>query len=187
LIVSNPFRLLKSPLLKSYGRALRDEEGSEIAEVWMSFLMMMCLIFCVIEACWAVYSFHYLGNAAHEAARYAIVRGSSWGSSCDGSGSAGSGYGSSMCTASTTDIANYVANRQFPGIALTASDVCVEYYSSIPSSASQNCVTSTGSTLANAPGDVVQVTITYPFTLTMPLLPSYTWHLMSTSQMVIAQ
>lgn len=186
-MISNTSRLFRSPQLKAWWRALCEDEGSEIAEVWMSFLMMMCLIFCVIEACLAVYSFHYLGNASHEAARYAMVRGSSWSSTCDGSGSAGSGYGSSMCTASTQDIANYVANRNFPGISITASDVCVEYYSSIPSSASQNCVTSTGSTLANAPGDVVQVTITYPFTLNMPLLPTYTWHLMSTSQMVISQ
>lgn len=184
---TNPIRLLKSLLPKPLRRALGEEEGSELVEVSICFLMVMCLVFCVIESCWAVYTFHYLGHASHEAARYAIVHGGSWTSNCDGSGSAGSGYGSSMCTASTSDIANYVAKRQFPGISLSASDVCVEYFSSLPSSSSTTCTASTGSTLANSPGDVVQVTITHPFTLTMPLLPSYTWNLKSTSQMVIAQ
>jgi Flp pilus assembly protein TadG len=157
-----------------------------MVETALSMLVMLILVFGVIEACWAVYSFHYLGNAAHEAARYAIVRGASWGVSCDGSGTAGSGYGSSMCTASTTDVANYVVNRNFPGISITASDVCVEYFSSVPASATQSCTASTGS-LSNSPGDMVQVTITYPFAIQLPGLSNHTWNLMSTSQMAIAQ
>lgn len=174
-------------LLQAQWRKAGDERGQSLVETALSMLVMLIFIFGVIEACWAVYSFHYLGNVTHEAARYAIVRGSSWGTSCDGSGTAGSGYGSSMCTASTADIANYVANRNFPGISITASDVCVEYLSSVPSSATQNCNTSTGTTLSNSPGDIVQVTITYPFTIQLPGLSDHIWHLMSTSQMVIAQ
>lgn len=150
-------------------------------------LVMLSLVFGVIEVCWAVYSFHYLGNAAHEAARYAIVRGGSWAQACDGTGSAGSGYGSSQCQASSNDIANFVASRNFPGINLTADDVCVTYYSSVPSTASQNCTASSGSSVANAPGDIVQVTITYPFQLAIPGFGDRTWHMMSTAQMVIAQ
>lgn len=165
----------------------RGERGQSLIEGALSLLVMLILLFSVIEACWGVYAFHYLGNASHEAARYAMVRGASWGTSCDGSGSAGSGYGSSMCTASTSDVANFVANRNFPGITIAASNVCVEYLSSVPSTASSNCNTSTGSTLANSPGDIVQVTITYPFTIQLPGLSNQTWHMMSTSQMVIAQ
>jgi Flp pilus assembly protein TadG len=166
-------------------RAL-DQQGSSMVETAVCILVMLTLIFAVIESCWAVYTFHYIGNASHEAARYAIVRGGTWGASCDGSGNAGSGYSSSMCTASSTDIANYVANRGFPGIRLTSSNVCVAYYSSVPSSASTSCTASSG-TLANAAGDVVQVTVSYPFKLNLPLMPAYTWNLSSTSQMVIAQ
>lgn len=150
-------------------------------------LVMLSLVFGVIELCWGVYSFHYLGNAAHEAARYAIVRGGSWTTSCDGTGSAGSGYGSSQCQASSNDIANYVASRNFPGVNVTASDVCVEYFSSVPSSTSTSCSASSGSGVTNSPGDIVQVTIHYPFAINVPGLPAYTWNLSSTSQMVIAQ
>lgn len=165
----------------------RDERGQSLVESALAMWVVLLLFFGVIETCWAVYSFHYLGNAAHEAARYAIVRGGSWTGACDGTGSAGSGYGSSQCQASSTDIANYVASRNFPGINITANDVCVEYYSTVPSSASQNCTASSGSSIANAPGDIVQVTITYPFTIQLPGLSNHTWNLMSTSQMVIAQ
>ncbi len=163
---------------------LREEQGQSLVETALSMMMLLCLIFAVIEASWGVYSLHYLANGAHEAARYAIVRGGGWGAACDGSGAAGSGSGSSMCQASPQDIANFVASRNFPGINITASDVCVEYFSSVPASASTTC---NGNTGPNADGDIVQVTISYPFSFTVPFLNRYTWHLSSTSQMVIAQ
>lgn len=165
-------------------RAARDDQGAELLEAAFSMMVMLIFIFGVIEACWAVYGLHYVANVAHEAARYAIVRGASWTSACDGSGTAGSGYGSSMCEASPADIANFVANRNFPGLNITAGDVCVEYFSSVPAAASTSC---SGNTGPEAVGDIVQVTVSYPFTLTLPGLPAYTWNLASTSQMVIAE
>ena len=171
-------------LLSALKCPVRDERGATLVETAISMMTLLMLIFSVIEASLMVYSFHFVANAAHEATRYAIVRGSSWAATCDGTGSAGSGYGSSMCTASPTDIANYVANRNFAGVNIAASNVCVEYFSSVPSSASATC---TASSSPNGPGDIVQVTITYPFTLAVPLLPGYTINLTSTSQMAIAQ
>lgn len=170
--------------LRTSVRSLCEQQGQSLVETALSITVLMILIFAVIEAAWGAYSIHYLANAAHEATRYAIVRGGSWTPKCDGTGTAGSGYSSSMCKASPSDIANYVANRDFPGIGITASDVCVEYFSSLPSSATQSC---TGNSSPSAPGDIVQVTITYPFTIPLPFLPNHTWHLMSTSQMVITQ
>ena len=173
----------RNPLRASV-RRLHEQQGQSLVETALSITVLMILIFGTIEAAWGAYSIHYLANAAHEATRYAIVRGGTWASSCDGSGKAGSGYGSSMCKASPTDIANYVANRDFPGIGITASDVCVEYFSSLPTSATQACY---GNSSPNASGDIVQVTITYPFTIPLPFLANHTWHLASTSQMVITQ
>lgn len=170
-------------------RRARGEEGTTMVEAALAMLVMLMLFFGVVEACLTIYSFEYVTSAVHEATRYAIVRGGSWTSSCDGTGSAGSGYRSSLCTASSADIQNYVVQRaaDYPDINITASDVCVEYLSSVPSSASSTCTASTGSTLANSLGDIVQVTITYPFTLTLPGLPDYAFNLSSTSQMVIAE
>jgi Flp pilus assembly protein TadG len=173
-------------------RRLLNEEGSELVESAISILLLFMLILGVIEGCWAFYGLHYVASVTHEAARYAIVRGGSWAQSCDGSGTAGSGYSSSMCTASPADIENYVANRNYPGLNITAGDVCVEYFTSVPSSASTSCTASTGSILSDSPGDIVQVTVTYPFSFSLPtpvppFKTTFNWQLASTSQMVIAQ
>ena len=146
-------------------------------EAGIALIMLLTLIFAVIESSWAIYFNHYLGNAAHEATRYAIVRGGSWSGAC-------SDYSSSMCQASPTNIADYVVSRNFPGINIASGDVCVQYFATMPSSTSLSC---TGNTSPNLPGDIVQVTVTHPFTLTVPFLPAVTWQLKSTSQMVIAQ
>ena len=173
--------LLRSALKHSAG----DERGSNLVETAISMVVMFMLLFGVIEAGWAVYSFHFVANAAHDATRYAVVRGNSWGTNCDVTGqAAGSGYASSRCLAVPADIANYVASLDFPGVNIAASNVCVEYFSAPPASTSTSC---SGNSSPNAPGDIVQVTITYPFTLTIPGLPQYSVNLSSTSQSVIAQ
>lgn len=176
-----------SSLLAALKRSARESQGQTLVETALTMMVLLMMIFGVIEMSTAMYNYHYLANAAHEAARYAIVRGNTWSTTCDPNGSDGTGYGSSMCTASTADVANFVQNRGFPGINIPASDVYVNYFSSVPSKVSTGCPGTTGTTANNAPGDIVQVTICYPFTLTLPGLPAYTWHLASTSQMVIAQ
>jgi hypothetical protein len=158
-----------------------------VVEVAISFTILTMLIFGVFEVCLAVYSYHFVANAAHEGARYAIVRGGRWSVGCDGSGSSGSGYTSSMCTASPADIAAYVVKRSFPGILLSTSDICVEYLGPTPGSASTTCNAGNSIPADNAPGDIVQVTVTYPFTLKVPGLPVHAFTMSSTSQMVIAE
>jgi len=185
LILSGTFRRQFNTLRSSaFTRRASDERGQSVVETAISFSLLSMLMFGVFEVCLAVYSYHFLANTAHEATRYAIVRGGSWSSSCDGSGKAGSGYGSSGCTATPTDIANFVANRNFPGINVTADDVCVEYFSSVPASSSTTC---SGNSSPNEPGNIVQVTITYPFKLSIPFLKAQSLTMSSTSQMVISQ
>lgn len=187
MILSSQFRLhLNSLLLKGLKRSARDERGQALVETAISMMTLLMLIFAVFEGSLEIYSYHFVANAAHEATRYAIVRGGSWTTSCDGTGSAGSGYGSSMCTASPSDIANYVAGLNFPGVNVTANNVCVEYFDPTTTfpSASGRC---TANSSPNSAGDLVQVTITYPFTFAVPLLPGYTINISSTSQMTIAQ
>lgn len=185
--ISDTIRLhLNAPLLTIVSRQFRDERGGTLVETAISFLLLLSLMFGVIEGSMAVYSYHFLAGAAHEATRYAIVRGGGWDNACDGTGKAGSGYGSSMCTASPADVANYVANRNFPGLSLTAADVCVQYLGSAPGGATTTCSASTSNT-DNVPGDIVQVTLAYPFALNIPGLPGHTFTMTSTSQMVISQ
>lgn len=186
-MLAGTIRLHRNALLLSALRRMwRDERGGTLVETAISFLLLLALIFGVIEGSLAVYSYHVLASAAHEATRYAIVRGGGWDMACDGSGSLGSGYGSSGCTANATDVANYVANRNFPGLNITAADVCVQYLPSSPGTSTTLCTASTTNT-DNVPGDIVQVTINYPYIISLPGLPSYKFTMSSTSAMAIAQ
>lgn len=189
MIPLSKFRLrIRLPLSGALKRRMRDDRGQSMAETAVSLTLSLLLIFGFIEFCWGLYSFHYLANASHQATRYAIVRGGSWTTNC-------TDYTDSQCTASTAEIANYVAATaaNIPGMyqgpsgtGLTASDVCVLYFASVQSSVTP-CTSSSTGTLDNAPGDIVQVTINYPFELNLPFWTPITWQLTSTSQMVIAQ
>lgn len=166
----------------------REDRGQSLVEAALTMLVLIGLIFSVIEGSMAIYSYHYLANAAHEAARYAIVRGGDW---TDSSGNtiACADYTSSQCMASPTQIGNYVHSRDFPGVNITASEVSVNYFSGSapPATVSTACPATSGATTYNVTGDIVQVTICYPFTFAIPGIGNYTYHLASTSQMVIAQ
>lgn len=178
--------------LRTARRSPHRESGAILVESALTTLLLVAMLIGAMQISLALYSYHFVAHAAHEATRYAIVRGSDWTNSsgvanaCDGTGNTGSGYNSVMCEASVADVQNFVANMNFPGINITPGDVCVEYFSSIPSSASSSCTNSTG-TLADGLGDVVQVTITYPYSFGIPGLGAYNYTLASTSQMVIAQ
>ena len=155
-------------------------------ETAISFVLLCTLIFGTFEGALAVYDYHFLANAAHEGTRYAIVRGGGWGQPCDTSPTPGSGYGSSGCVANAADVANYVAGLKFPGINIPAGQVCVQYFSGTPASTVTPCTVS-GANAANTPGDIVQVTINYPYVLMVPGVPRHTFTLTATSQMTISQ
>jgi hypothetical protein len=108
-----------------------------------------------------------------------MVRGSDWGTSCDGTGTAGSGYTNAGCTASLQDIQQYVQTLGFPGIngaGMTVTPQCATVIGGTLAAYSSSC---------NASTDVVQVTVSYPFSFGIPGLPRYTYQLNSTSQMSI--
>jgi len=172
-------RQFKLHLRKALRHLAHNECGQALVETALTMLILLSLILGVMDLCLALYSYHYLANAAHETARYAIVRGATWGTSCGS-------YTASMCTASPTDIANFVASRNFPGITITADDVCVQYFSSVSASTASTCTKNTANSGPNAVGNIVMITITYPFSFGLPGLGTYTYHLSSTSRMVIA-
>lgn len=188
-----PLRLNREAVLRRVGRRARGENGGTLVETAFCLLLLMTFIIGIVEVSWALYSYHYIADAAREGTRYAIVRGADWTNPCDASGSSGgSGYASSGCQASVADVQNYVATLGFGAIGITTSNasnyVCVEYLTGPPSSTlPTSCTNSTGSTLANAPGDVVEVQISYPFKFGVPGLPGYTYNLTTISQMVIAE
>jgi Flp pilus assembly protein TadG len=54
-----------------------DETGSSLVEFALSSTVLLMAIFGVLDCSCALYADHYVANAAREATRYAMVRGSS--------------------------------------------------------------------------------------------------------------
>lgn len=139
-----------------------SERGSAIVEFAIATTCSLTMLFAIIDFGRAVYTYHLVSNGARSATRYAIVRGSS----CTATG----------CPATPATVQTYVRGLA-PGInpnALTADTTWA---------------TSTGCSGApfKGPGCLVTVTVRYNFTFLVPLLPSFTMPMASTSEMVMSQ
>jgi hypothetical protein len=152
------------------------EEGSVIMETAMSSIILLTFMFGVIETGFALYSYHFISEAAREGTRYAIVRGSSLGTNC-------TAPGPPTCIAQggndTGDIATYVKNLGFPGINpnnMTVNSAWSAYANGSSCPATGPC---------NSPGNLITITVTYNFPLTVPFIPAHTYAMSSTAAMII--
>jgi Flp pilus assembly protein TadG len=153
------------------GRRFLDDTGATLVEFALSVLILMAILFGIIETCFGLYACNYVSDAAREATRYAIVRGSS----CTGMPD---------CGATQAQIQTYVSSLTYPGINTSNVTVTVTWLSlnSTPPTAWTACAGQ-----CNAPGNAVQVQVTYPFALNIPSWKKSTVNLNSTSQAVISQ
>jgi Flp pilus assembly protein TadG len=131
-------------------------------EFALSSAILFLFMFGIFAFCSALYAYNYVSEAAREASRYAMVRGSS----CSGL---------SDCAITSGQVRTYVRNLGYPGINtnnLTASASWSGAYS--PS---------------NSPGNTVSITVTYNYPLDIPYWPQSgsILQLTSKSQMVISQ
>jgi Flp pilus assembly protein TadG len=147
----------------------RGERGQSIVETTLCMIILLTMLFGIIQAGLAVYSYHFIAEAAREGARYAIVRGSACTSFV------------TACPATATDIQNYVKGLGFPGIDTRASAMTVTAtcgaLGSLAACSSSN----------DSPGNLVHVAITYKFPLAVPFVPAQTITMNTASQMVISQ
>lgn len=144
--------------------------------------ILFAMFFGVFELAFASYAYHYVSEAAREGARYAIVRGST---SCINTPNL------TNCNAGATTIGNYVKGLGFFGINSTARmTVTTTWLTATATSSSSGSATtwaSCSSGTCNAPGNMVNVVVTYAFPLTIPFVPNKTINVTSTSQMVVQQ
>ena len=152
----------------------RQNRGSALVEFAFLIPVIFALVFGIIDFGRAIYSYHFVSNAAREATRWASVRGST----CSPSAYA------SECPAgaSASDIANYVVSIAPAGIDSSSSRLTVN--PGWPSASTNPPVCATDS---KHPGCIVQVQITYQFKFILPFLPSTGIPMTTTSQMVISQ
>ena len=174
MILNIPFQRVKGE--STHRLRLSSENGGTLVETALSLSLLFMLIFGIIQISLVLYTFHFVSEAAREATRYAVVRGSSLVTDCTAPGYA-------TCVAqggkNTGDIATYVTNLGYPGF--NSSDVTVN--STWLTSSGAACGTTDA---CKVPGDMARVTVTYNFPFSVPFVPSRTLTMSSTSQMVIS-
>jgi Flp pilus assembly protein TadG len=144
----------------------------------LSSAVLFAMFFGLFELTMAGYTFHFVSEAARDATRWAIVRGSTSCTNTPGLDHCGS-------ASSSTDIQAHVSGIGMSGDShLTATPY---YYS--PSAGTPTTWTSCNpaTTTCTQPGYLLKIVVTDNFALNVPFLPTYTIPISSTSQMVIAQ
>jgi len=148
-----------------------SECGSALVEFALSATILLTLVFGVMAMCMALYTYHFVSEAAREGTRYAMVRGSSCAAYSSGL--------TTSCGATADQIQTYVQTLNFPGMIPSNMIVATKW----PTTGS----TCTPSTIpCNNPGNLVQVSVTYTFPLSIPFMSASALTMTSTSQMVIA-
>ncbi len=159
---------------------LRDENGSQSVEFALSMLVLFTLMFGIMDFSRVIYSFHYATYAAQEGARYAIVRGAGWKTSCSTSAPPNFtlNYG---CIASQSDVQNYVKNLALPGIDRSKVSVTAAWPGTTPD-CSSGCV---ACATPGKRGCLVKVKVSYNFGFIFPFMPKSALACTATSEKVV--
>ena len=137
---------------------LHDESGSELVEFAISAMLLFSVIFAIIEFSLSMYAYHFVTSAAQAGARYAIVRGADWSTACSTSAPPKFTMGYS-CSASASDVANYVTSLASAGIDPSKITVTATWPGATPD-CTKNC---TACAPANSQGCLVKVNVSYTF------------------------
>ncbi len=153
-----------------FSRVCRDSTGSALVEFALSSVVFIMMTFGLIQCCLGLYTYNFVSDAARFATRYAAVRGSS----CSGMPD---------CGITAAQLQAYVLADVFPGINKNNLSSSVTWYSA---SASPPTTWTACANQCNAPGNAVQVQVTYTFPLSVPFWRSQSLSLTSTSRLVIS-
>lgn len=147
---------------------LRGDHGAAALEMAVSASVFLMCLFGAMKVCLAVYTYHYVAEAAREGARYLMVRGS------------GCTTFASACPAATdgTDVTSYVKGLGYPAITTSLLTVTTTY-AAYPS-------TTTCTAPCNSSGNMVTVKVQYAYPLSIPFFGNKTWTLSSTSSAIIS-
>ena len=142
-----------------------------LEEFALSASILFMLIFGVMDMCLALYSYHFTSEAARMGARFAMVRGSS----CSTYGN----FGFNCPVTLSSQVQTYLRGLSIPGISPANISVTATW----PTTGA-SCAPSV--TPCNNPGNLVRVTVSYQFPVSIPFVSPKTLTMKSTSQMVIA-
>jgi Flp pilus assembly protein TadG len=166
------------------------EEGATLVETAITLVVLFMFLIGIMEFGRFMYVYHFTSEVAREATRYAMVRGSTWGTT------ACSGTQTMACNATAANVTTYVQSLTPPAItssSWTTSTSCQQLATNNPVVATcwpgtnangNQCYNSNGN---NSPGCQVEVVVSMPFKFYLPFLPKTSYTVQSTSWMVISQ
>jgi Flp pilus assembly protein TadG len=157
-------------------RLTADESGSNLVEFAITLTILLTAIFGVLDFSRAIYAEHFVGGAAKDATRYAMVRGSTY------SGTACATYASFNCVASSANVTSLVMSTVPQGMTAANVSVTTNWPGTLPTGAACDSVNG-----ANSPTCVVTVHVSYPFKFMLPFLPKTTLTLSSSSTSTIVE
>lgn len=157
------FRCRKARLEGSRNQQL----GAGLVEQALVLVIFLSVMFAIIDFGRALYTFHYVSNAAREAARWASVR------------STNSKAPNAPATAGNVQT-TFASSSALAGMAIDPSKLTFATSWIAPPKGPSTCP-------ANVAGCVVQVHVTYTYKFMFPFLPSGSFDMNSTSKMVITQ
>ena len=178
-------------------RGSSERGANEVEFALVLTLILGPLLFGVMDMSRALFAYHFVSEAAREACRYAVVRGSTWTSK--GACATTTAY---ECDATAANVTSFVKATVPQGIPITGTPVTA---TSCPAAAptiagtlsvctawpGTNPGTGTCSSTSpgNNPGCYVEVQVQYLFKFTLPFISKEltTINLQSTSEMVIQQ
>lgn len=152
------------------------EKGSSLVEFALCVMIVLASIFGVIYFSMALYADHFVADAAMGAARYAMVRGSTWNNTSCATTS------SIECVATSTDVANFVESAIPPG--LSSDNLTVTTTWPGTGATAEACDTANGS---NSPSCVVKVDVSYSFSFPLPFDSQNSINFQSSSTVPISE
>jgi TadE-like protein len=157
-----------------------SESGSTMVEFALTITLFLVMLFGIVDFGRAMYTYHFLSNAARDATRWAAVNGATCNNdgSCNGTGGMNSG------PATQADVLNYVKGITPPGIDSTK--IIVPAGGACGLAGGSKCAGSPTNCTLNQPGCLVQIKLSYPFGFLVPLVHKSAITLSSTSEMVIS-
>ena len=155
-------------------RGAKKLRGNALTEFAMIIPFLLAVMFGVIEFGRALYTYHFVSDAAREASRWASVRGFQ----CKAF--------PQYCPANLPpDVVNYVVSIAPPGIDTSPQKLVVNANWVVPPGGDGSCLPSFSP--KNHPGCAVHVDVTYQFKFILPFMPTSTYSMQSTSEMVVSQ
>jgi Flp pilus assembly protein TadG len=145
--------------------------GNTLTEFALVIPFLLAAIFGVIEFGRALYAYHFVSEAAREASRWASVRGHNCGNAYP-----------QACPATESDVEDFVLSIAPPGIDTKPAKLVVNTSWVAPPGKGNSC-----NKFPNNPGCAVRVQITYNFNFILPFLPTSTYPMRSTSEMIISE